>query len=299
LVNGISPESLSSPSVTVVIPTYNYAEVLAFSIASVLDQTFRDFELLVVGDGCTDDSERVATGTDDPRVQWVNLPNNTGHQSGPNNEGLQRARGAVVAYLGHDDLWLPNHLEVLMGAFDDSVPAVHTTVFRAGLGRRCYTIPTPEWSYVRGEWVAPTSIAIRRGHAVAVGGWPDSASTGYLNPEADLLARVYDRAGPPRWLRRVTCIKLAASERRNVYRIRPTHEQAYWLAEIRATDDPERAITAHVGRPYELADDLLRSISLPARAWRSARYRTRKLLGLTEVPARTRIRRQQRFKGVR
>src|SRR5690242_18985511 len=121
-------------------------------------------------------------------------------------------------------------------------------------------LPTPDWSYARGEWVAPTSMAIRRSHALAVGGWRDAKSTGYLNPEADLLARIYDMAGPPRWVRRLTCIKLAAGERRNVYRTRPSHEQAYWLEEIRATDDAELAISARVGRPYELADELLRSV---------------------------------------
>ena len=237
-------EVVCGPSVTVIIPTYNYAEVLAFAIASVLEQTLSDFELLVVGDGCTDDSERIATASGDPRVQWINLPKNTGHQSGPNNEGLRRARGDVVAYLGHDDIWLPNHLETLMGAFGGGVPAVHTTVLRASPGRPCYLTPTPDWSYTRGDWLAPTSLAIRRSRAVAVGGWREPRRTGYLDPEADLLARLYDEAGPPRWVRRVTCIKLAAGERHNVYRTRPTHEQAYWLAEIQAAEDPERAITA-------------------------------------------------------
>ncbi len=241
------------------------------------------------------------SATGDPRVQWINLPKNTGHQSGPNNEGLERARGAVVAYLGHDDLWLPNHLEVLMGAFDDGVPAVHTTVLRASPGRPCYTTPAPEWSYTRGAWVPPTSMAIRRSHAAALGGWRDPSRTGYLDPEADLLGRLYDLAGPPRWVPRVTCIKLAADERHNIYQTRPTHEQAYWLAEIRAAEDPDRAVTAHIDRPYDLAGDPIpRSARLHVRAWRSARYRIRKRLGLTnDVSARTRLRRKQRFEGLR
>src|ERR1041384_1641145 len=47
------------PRVTVIIPPYNWSTVLPYSIGSVLDQTFTDFELLVIGDGCTDDSEAV------------------------------------------------------------------------------------------------------------------------------------------------------------------------------------------------------------------------------------------------
>jgi glycosyltransferase involved in cell wall biosynthesis len=288
------------PSVTAVIPTYNYAGVLAYSIASVLDQSFRDFELLVVGDGCTDDSERVATATGDPRVQWVNLSKNTGHQFGPNNEGLRRARGAIVAYLGHDDLWLPNHLEVLMGALVSGAPAAHTTAFRPGPVEPCYTTPAPGWSYTRGAWIPPTAMAIRRSTAIDVGGWRDPKSTGYMDPEEDLLARIYDVAGPPVWIPQITCIKLTAGERHDVYRTRPTHEQAYWLEQIRAAEEPERALGAHLGRPYDLAGErVMVPIGLPRRAWRSARWHIRKRLGFpTRFKAKTRIRHNRRFEGL-
>jgi len=292
------PPDLLAPHVTVVIPTYNYAEVLSYSIGSVLDQTFRDFELLVVGDGCTDDSARVVTAIGDPRVRWVNLPNNTGHQVGPNNEGLRRARGTVVAYLGHDDLWLPNHLELLMSAFDAEVAAAHTSVLQVHPGR-CFTEPEPGWSYTRGASVPPSSMAVRRRAALEVGGWRDARKTGRLAPEADLLARMFDIAGPPAWVPQLTCVKLEASNRPNLYRTRPTHEQAYWLALIREVDDPEAALRAHVGRPYDLAGDGVAPIALHRRLWRSAHYRIRKRLGFTPITARTRIRRAQRFKGVR
>src|SRR3954469_5228985 len=110
----------SVPRVTVIIATYNWSNVLPYSIGSVLRQTFTDFELLVVGDGCTDDSEQVVASIDDPRVRWINLSANTRHQSGPNNEGLRQARGMLIAYLGHDDLWLPHHLEAHIKAIEES-----------------------------------------------------------------------------------------------------------------------------------------------------------------------------------
>jgi len=99
-----------SPRVSVIIATYNWSSVLPYSIGSVLRQTMQDFEILVVGDGCTDDSEAVVAAIGDPRIRWFNLPANSGHQSAPNNEGLRQARGELIAYLGHDDLWLPHHL---------------------------------------------------------------------------------------------------------------------------------------------------------------------------------------------
>ena len=103
-----------APMVTAIIATYNKRATLRYAIDSVLWQTFDDFELWVIGDCCTDDSEQLVGSYKDPRVHWHNLPENSGYQSGPNNEGLRRARGKFIAYLNHDDIWLPNHLQVLV-----------------------------------------------------------------------------------------------------------------------------------------------------------------------------------------
>jgi len=102
------------PLVTVIIPTYNRAQTLCCAIQSVLNQDFTDFEIQVVGDCCTDESEEVVLSFKDPRIQWTNLPKRIGIQSGPNNEGLRRSKGKYIAYLGHDDLWLPWHLSSLL-----------------------------------------------------------------------------------------------------------------------------------------------------------------------------------------
>jgi glycosyltransferase involved in cell wall biosynthesis len=106
--------------VTVIIATYNKSSALRYAIESVLWQTFSDFELWVVGDACTDDTAEVVSAFDDPRVFWYNLPENSGYQSAPNNEGLRRAKGKYIAYLNHDDLWMPNHLEVLVNQIEKS-----------------------------------------------------------------------------------------------------------------------------------------------------------------------------------
>jgi glycosyltransferase involved in cell wall biosynthesis len=101
------------PQITVIVPTYNCRRILRCALESLSRQTYRDFEAWIVGDGCTDDSDAVVSAFHDARFHWMNLPSRTGSQSAPNNEGLRRAAGALIAYLGHDDLWLPWHLESL------------------------------------------------------------------------------------------------------------------------------------------------------------------------------------------
>jgi glycosyltransferase involved in cell wall biosynthesis len=229
--------------VTVIIPTYNWATVLPCSIGSVLDQTYRDFELLVIGDACTDESERVVGSIDDPRVHWHNLAVNTAHQSGPNNEGLRRASGEVIAYLGHDDLWLPRHLEVLVGEVDRGARIAHATTIFVEPGRRPTQFPTRDWAYTTDAWIPPTTMVHDREVAVSVGGWRTPRETGTVDAETDLWNRIGAVTHTPQWVRRVTSVKLPAALRRDVYRDRPHVEQAAWLDRIRASDDPERDFT--------------------------------------------------------
>ena len=80
---------------TVIIPTYNYSSVLRHAIRSALRQTYPNFEVLVVGDGCTDDSEEVATAFGDPRVTWLNLEENVGFSGGAEQRGVRTGRGAL------------------------------------------------------------------------------------------------------------------------------------------------------------------------------------------------------------
>src|SRR5437764_794116 len=110
----IGHSALAIPSVSVIIATYNWSAALKCAIRSVLDQTLQDFELLIVGDACTDDTEQVVRSFDDARIKWFNLTKNHGSQYAPNNFGLKQAKAYYIAYLGHDDLWWPTHLTSLV-----------------------------------------------------------------------------------------------------------------------------------------------------------------------------------------
>ena len=111
--SNFSSSSVSSPPiVSVVVPTYNRAEWLDSTLRSVLKQTFIDFELIVVDDGSTDDTENVVQSF--PRVQYVRLQENRG-VSGARNTGLSRAIGRYICFLDSDDLWCERKLEVQVG----------------------------------------------------------------------------------------------------------------------------------------------------------------------------------------
>lgn len=96
--------------VSVVIPTYNQAEMLVEAVDSVLAQTYRNFEVIVVDDGSTDDTaERLAPYIEQNLVRYLFQQNK--RQAAARNHGISVARGALIAFLDHDDLWDPEKLE--------------------------------------------------------------------------------------------------------------------------------------------------------------------------------------------
>ena len=107
-----------TPRVSVITATFNRAEILRFAIESVQRSTIPDWEMIVVGDACTDDSAEVVARVADDRVRFVNLESNHGEQSVPNDVGVGLARADTIAYLNHDDLYFPDHLERSLARLD-------------------------------------------------------------------------------------------------------------------------------------------------------------------------------------
>ncbi len=100
--------STSEGLVSVIIPTYNRSELCRQAAESVLAQTYSDVEVLIVDDGSADDTRDVVSKLDD-RVRYIRQDN--AGVSAARNRGLQEARGAYIAFLDSDDLWLPWKLE--------------------------------------------------------------------------------------------------------------------------------------------------------------------------------------------
>ena len=111
-------------TISVVIPTYNYALYLPEAIDSVLAQTYAPLEIIVVDDGSTDDTPRVLAAYGD-KVRVIRQDNQG--VAAARNAGLAAARGEYVALLDSDDVWLPRKLELQMARFesDPSLGFVH------------------------------------------------------------------------------------------------------------------------------------------------------------------------------
>lgn len=150
---------------SIVIPLYNKGPFIARAVESVLNQTVRDFELIVVDDGSTDGGGRKVAGFDDPRIRLI--PQGNCGRSGARNRGIAESRADFTAFLDADDAWKPEYLESIARLIDKFPGAgAYATAYEIMLpgGRvisaRYQGIPPPPWqgllpSYFRSAMGSP------------------------------------------------------------------------------------------------------------------------------------------------
>ncbi len=202
--------------VSVIIPVYNQERYLAEAIDSVLVQTYRDFELIVVDDGSTDRTPEVIAAYAG-RIRAFRQPN-AGNASAFNH-GVREARGEWLCWLGSDDVWEPTKLERQMEAVRGRGPSVavaytDVTVIDAG-GRPLERARSPDpprgrrllLSLVRSDYINVSSILLRRSMLDEFG----------MLDEADRISSDYDL-----WLRLAgRCEFLHVPEPLIRYRVHP------------------------------------------------------------------------------
>lgn len=108
-----------NPLVSIIITTYNQADLIGEAIQSVLKQTHQYFELIIVDDGSTDHTKEIVSSFEDSRIQYI-FTSNWGGPARPRNIGIKRAKGSYIAFLDADDYWKKNKLEVQLKHFDNS-----------------------------------------------------------------------------------------------------------------------------------------------------------------------------------
>ena len=124
----ISSNSFDYPLISIIMPTYNRGSLISDAIDSVLNQTYFNWELIIVDDASSDDSRGVVSRYADGRVKYYRLDENGG-VSRARNYGLQKAKGEFIAYLDSDNSWDERYLSAIHGAIkniNSNVNALYT-----------------------------------------------------------------------------------------------------------------------------------------------------------------------------
>jgi GT2 family glycosyltransferase len=196
---------MAVPLVTVVTPAYNVAKYIAETVDSVLRQTFRDFEYLVIDDGSADDTVAVARrhAGSDPRVRVIA----GGHQGlcGVRNAGLSEARGKYVAFLDGDDRWHSRFLERQVRLIESVPPEVGLVFCRSRMILENGTPVFVQWQrsgrYDFDDFLVRSnparngsSLLIRKSCFDEVGGFDDTVSS---VEDLEMWLRIAEQSSTP------------------------------------------------------------------------------------------------------
>ena len=228
---------MPAPKISIITATYNCSHILKYAVTSVLNSDFDDWELIVVGDHCTDDSEAIVAGFNDDRIRFFNLESNSGQQSTPNNFGLSRVRGEYVCYLNHDDMFLPWHLSTMLEASarspdciilasyldvrpDDERPTGENLRILGGGPSSNHPTYNPTRWYIASSWFMPISIAR------SAGPWYTENST-FVTPSQDWLFRAWKSGHGISTSLEISLIAVITGGRKAFYKERRDAEHAY------------------------------------------------------------------------
>ena len=181
------------PIISVIIPVYNGEKTIKETIESVLNQTFTDFELIIVNDGSQDSTLAVIDNIQDSRKKIFSYPNAGVSES--RNRGLEQATGEYIAFLDADDLWTPDKLEAQYKALQENP--------KAGLAY--------SWS----DWIDESGQFLRSGGHITVNG----------NAYAKLLLRDFVESGSNPLIRRQALAEVGGFDQS----VTPAEDWDMWL----------------------------------------------------------------------
>jgi glycosyltransferase involved in cell wall biosynthesis len=154
------------PKISVIIPTHNRAEFLRSAITSVLNQTFQDFEIVIIDDASKDHTREVIAAFNDARIKVIHSQVSKG-DAGARNIGIMNSNCEYIAFLDDDDEWLPEKLKIQTYLLDNSLPEVgsvytgYFTIQKAS--RRVLSVSNPEMKdFSKGNYITTSSILLRR-----------------------------------------------------------------------------------------------------------------------------------------
>jgi glycosyltransferase involved in cell wall biosynthesis len=288
-----------TPVVSVVMAAYNASHLVRYAIASLQLQDFADWELIVVSDHCTDDTEAVVAAFADDRIRFIDLPTNSGQQATPNNVGVQAARGEYLAFLNQDDLFLPDHLSANLACLRETGADLVCSPYARVMAEQRDRIAvreivahadgfevtgrfSPHTFHVASSWF------LRRATALRVGRWRLERETWVL-PSQDWLFRAWRSGARIHYSPHISVVVLYSGERRDSYRKRESAEHEFVFTETIASSRlrPELLAAAERYIAKETAPELrrrrrrLRSVrKLVPHLLRSALYALSTLVGI-------------------
>lgn len=233
---------MSPPLVSVIIATYNSSHLLKYAISSVLLSDFNEWELIVVGDHCTDNTDACVASFGDERIRFINLERNSGQQATPNNIGIRASRGEYVAFLNQDDMYLDNHLSGSLDLIRHTGADIVCSAYAVVQPTRIDKIDeqkivahiqgySPSGCFKPKEFQVASSWLLKRVVTEEVGPWKLENET-YVTPSQDWLFRAWRNGKIIRYKDQISLVVIYSGQRKDSYRKKHSPEHDFIFREV-------------------------------------------------------------------
>ena len=222
--------------------TYNCSHLLKFAIQSVIDGDYPHWEIIVVGDCCTDDTEFCVQSFKDDRLRFVNLTENSGQQAKPNNVGLSLASGEYVTFLNQDDMYFKTHLTDCITYMEDPntdivcvpgvqiLPALEADLLKGQFDSQ--VIGAHPGKYSPFVFSVASSWFVRKSLISKVGLWKTENSL-FVTPSQEWLFRASKSGARFYFPDKVGILIIFSSARQNFYHKNTSFEHEYFFAKMK------------------------------------------------------------------
>ena len=235
-------QAMNSPLISIIMATYRGSHFLVHSIPSVINQDYKNWELIVVGDGCADETEQVVNSFGDSRIRFFNLEKNSGQQATPNNLGMSKAKGQLIAFLNQDDLFFPDHLSKSLEEIEKSeadfliVPGIKVMSskkedFENGNFQVQLCSVHPDGRYSTNVFSVASTWFFKRELIEKLGPWKLEQEL-YITPSQEWIFRASRLGIAFHFPNRVGALVILSGERKNSYLQKFSHEHDYFSSRL-------------------------------------------------------------------
>ena len=171
------------PLVSVIIPTYNHARYLGRALQSVVDQTYVNWEVIVIDNHSTDNTDELVASFSDPRITYLKIHNN-GIIARSRNKGINIAKGEWIAFLDSDDWWAVEKLKILFDSISENVDLIYHDLevvndhprFFSRKKIKSWQVKTPALMnlLLEGNCIGNSSVVVRKSLLEQIGGLNES-----------------------------------------------------------------------------------------------------------------------------
>lgn len=233
---------MENPLISIITATFNSSHLLKYAIQSVMDSDYANWEMIIVGDCCTDDTAESVASFGDNRIRFINLEENSGQQANPNNVGTSMANGKYIAFLNQDDMYFSSHLGQCISELETHdadflvvpglkiPPAKQEDLIKGNFESHIVSVH-PNGNFSSNVFSVASCWFFKKSILDQIGPWKMEKDL-YFTPSQEWLFRAWKSGVRFHFPTRTGVLVILSGERKDSYKIKSSFEHAFFYSRL-------------------------------------------------------------------